>query len=730
MCPPFRDVPIPCDSHAAVCAAVARPLLATRSALAKPFGAPLCLLLSAFLPATAFSQATSQPVADDDTLSEIIVTARKTEENVQDVPMSMQVLTAAWLDDADVTRLYELQFSVPGLVVNNVGFFGAGFALRGVADQGGTNLSVATHLNGVYLGSSNLAIGRMFDLERIEVLKGPQGTLYGRNATGGSINFITRAPTDEFGATLEASYGTFGTARVQGHVNMPVDEASFRIAFIGSESDGYIRNSLDGRKFGESDFWGLRASARVDVNEDIRIEFMAQRVEDDGASGELWTPHPQFLADPSDIRLTTVALADPFLRTRNDNVSGDVRYDLGYASLHSVTGYARSEVHGLDDCAGIPELEGCTRGVRPARYEQWSQEFRLASAGASTWDWLLGVYVSEADAVTDFHFTRPLLNPRPINNYSFRSLETAYAAFGQATVHVADRWSITGGLRLSAEEHRVSSIGTGVADHPALLSADNDWNHTSWRLDLEYAATDTVLAYAGVSTGFKSGGITTTILPNGDFNSFDAEDLIAYEAGLKVQWLDRRVTLNGAAFVYDFQNLQITSVYFSEPRVISEVENAARAELRGMDIAGSFQISERLAASAGFLWMPKREVVEFESERRTTSLSGNELSRAPEWTATATLDYQFPPVDEGRFTARLEYNYRTHFFFTIDNEPLHVQEDLGLLNLLLKFEAANANWYVFASGRNLTDQDYFNQVFLQSSPGYPDTYELGFGLHF
>ena len=167
------------------------------------------LLTSAFVVGVWLPVATLAQAPPAEGIAEIIVTARKIEENLQDVPMSVQALSGDFLDEANLTRLYELQFNTPGLVVNNAGLFGAGFALRGISDQGGSSVSVATHLNGVYLGNANLAIARMFDLERIEVLKGPQGTLYGRNATGGSINFITQTPQDDFSADIEGAYGSY-----------------------------------------------------------------------------------------------------------------------------------------------------------------------------------------------------------------------------------------------------------------------------------------------------------------------------------------------------------------------------------------------------------------------------------------------------------------------------------------------------------------------------------------
>lgn len=359
--------------------------------------------------APAFPQVPSVAKAEKDLLEEVIVTARKIEESVQDIPMSVQVLSKGFLEKADVSRLYELQFNIPGLVVNDVGMFGAGFSLRGIADQLGTSLSVASHLNGVYLGSSNLAIARMFDLERVEVLKGPQGTLYGRNSTGGSINFITRAPQDEFSAHVEAAYGSFSTARAEGYINVPFEASALRLAFIGSEGDGYISNSVDDRKFAESDFWGLRGSLRISASDKLQLDIMAQHVRDDGASGELWDPRPDFLPDPDDIWLTTVTLPNPYLVTENDTISMNVHYDLGYAQLHSITGYARSKVNGLDDCAGSPILQGCTRGVDPLDYEQWSEEIHLISDGDGAFNWLVGVNFFNSDESGEFHLSVPFL---------------------------------------------------------------------------------------------------------------------------------------------------------------------------------------------------------------------------------------------------------------------------------------------------------------------------------
>lgn len=687
---------------------------------------PSVSVMVALLPATASPQTPAAAATEAETVPEIIVTARKIAEDPQDIPVSVQTLPGEFLDSANLSRLYELQFNIPGLVVNSAGLFGAGFALRGIANQAGTGPPVATHLNGVYLGRSDLAIARMFDLERVEVLKGPQGTLYGRNATGGSINFITRSPEDRFSADIEGAYGSFATTRVQGHVNMPLQNAAVRFAFIGSEGDGYIRNSIDDRRFGEDDFWGLRASLRVDLGDALSVGLMAQHVRDDGASGELWGLRPDFLVDPADIRLTTVTLANPFLVTENDVVSVNVEYDLGLASLRSISGYARNQTSNLNDCAGLPILQGCVRGSRYARYRQWSQELQLLLYGTGPVDGLVGLYYFNADSSSNFHQFIPVVNPNPINDTDSTSRETAGAVFGQATLRLAERWSITGGLRLSRENQRGTAIGTGIQDSPTLLVGEADSDDVSWRFDLAYAATDDVLFYAGVSTGYKSGGLITIPQPD----PFGPENLTAYEAGLKSQWLNRRLTVNAAAFYYDYTDLQVSTVTFTGDRQLFEVDNAAKSELYGIDAEGIFRISDRLAVSGGVVWMPKREFVEFRNDLTGDTLSGNKLVRAPESTAAAAVSYEHPLRSLGTLSGRLEYNYRSSHFFTKENDPFFAQDGFGLLNVFLRFESASDKWYIFASGRNLTNQDYFNQVFLQSSPGYPDTYEIGTGYRF
>ncbi|HEY7671868.1 MAG TPA: TonB-dependent receptor [Gammaproteobacteria bacterium] len=683
-----------------------------------------CLLLPFAAP--------SQPsVGDGSALEEVIVTARKLPEDISNVPMSVQALSGEYLGRRDLSSLYELQFEIPGLVVNNRGMFGAGIALRGVTDEGGGNLAIAPHVNGVYLGESNLLLARQFDVERVEIVKGPQGTLYGRNATGGSINVITRAPEEEFGAAVEGAFGSFDTARIQGHVNLPAESFAVRLAVAGSEGDGFIRNSIDDRRFSEEDYVGMRASLRARPTSALTIDATAQRVEDDGAMGELWLPRKDFLPDPSDIRLTTVTLDDPHLSTTNELASVDVAYELDSLTLRSITGYARNVTDALDDCAGTPQLRGCARGVRPLRYEQRSQELRLESIANESLDWLIGGFYFDADETRSMLFSVPGIAPVPINNFSATAEGTAYALFGDATYALGARWSLGGGLRFSRETRRVANLGgDGLADEPAPVAAEDSWDDTSWRLGFEFSPSDRMLVYANLSTGFKSGGITTELLPNGEFDGYAPEELLALEAGMSATLPGRRSTVRASAFFYDFENMQVQTITVLANQVVSVIDNAAAARIDGLDLSATTRVSDRLTVSGALVWMPRREFTEFVNAVNGDILSGNVISRAPEWSVSARIGYRAPLAGRGEFSIDLDYNYRSEFFFTKENVALLAQGAFGLWNLGLRFDASDARWYVFASARNLLDTDYFNQVLIQSAPGYPANYEAGFGLRF
>jgi iron complex outermembrane recepter protein len=685
-------------------------------------GSWLAVLLS---PGSAFCQESATTPPGVTALEEVLVTARLISEDVHRVPLSVQAVSGEFLERRNLSNLYDLQYAVPGLVLNNRGMFGAGISLRGVSDEGGGGLSVAPHFNGVYLGSSTLALARQFDVERVEVVKGPQGTLYGKNATGGSLNVLSRRPEPEFAAGAQGSFGSFDTVRANGFVNIGGDRVAARVAFAGADGDGFIRNSIDDRRFAEDDFWAVRASVRAQPAEALTIDAMLQRVDDDGASGDLWGPRRDQLVDPDDIRLTTVRLANPYHETTNDFASVNVAYEFGGMTLRSITGYARNLTRNLDDCAGVPALAGCVRGVAPLRYEQYSQEFRLESQSVDRLDWIVGAHYVASDE--DQRFSLRLTAPNtPIQNYTQRSDEKAYALFGDSTLELAGQWRLNGGVRFTREEARLRFSGNGVGDPAGPRDASGTWNSTSWRLGADFSPNEKLFFYANVSTGFKSGGVTNQILPGGQYDNYDPEKNTAYEVGMSAKTWNGRSTLRASAFTYDFEDMQVTttSIIDGIPRTV--IDNAAKARIAGVDVSSITRLGDHVTVMGAFVWLPRREFIEF-VDNFGNSLAGNNLTRASEWSASASIDYRMPVSNIGEFSASLDYDYRTAFYFTKENVASQYQEDFGLLNLGLRFESARGGWYVFASARNLLDEDYFTQIFLQSAPGYPTRYEAGFG---
>ena len=195
------------------------------------------------------------------------------------------------------------------------------------------------------------------------------------------------------------------------HLNVPIGKAAARVAFIASDGDGYIRNSVDDQRFAEDDYWGVRGSLRVAATDELRIDVMVQSIRDDGAVGDLWLPNPEFLPDQNDIHLTTVTLENPYLHSEVDNLDVNLEYELGFATLRSISGYARSEVRNVDDCAAFPELQGCVRAALPNETEQWSQELQLVIPGSRGISGIVGAYYADSDGELGFIFVRPQLAP-------------------------------------------------------------------------------------------------------------------------------------------------------------------------------------------------------------------------------------------------------------------------------------------------------------------------------
>ncbi|MDX1563682.1 MAG: TonB-dependent receptor, partial [Gammaproteobacteria bacterium] len=475
--------------------------------------------------------------------------------------------------------------------------------------------------------------------------------------------------------------GSFDTVRVQGHVNLPIGErVAVRFSGIGSEGDGHIRNSVDSRTFAEEDYGAFRASLRARPTSALTVDLTAERLHDDGGGGELWSPNRNFLPDPNDIWLTTVTLADPYLKIEHDIVSLDIERSFSQGTLTSISGYVTSVVRDVDDCSSVP-AQGCVRSYQPRAYEQRSHEIRFASPASDRHDWIVGIYFLDADEQSNFRLGRAGMVA--LNDYSADQQEKAAALFGQTAIDLTDRVTVNAGLRASYERSELTQFGRGTNDHPVPGSVENDWDNTSWRIGFDYAPAGHVLYFASVATGFKSGGAAGRRV-TGEFDTFEPEQLLAYEVGAKFRAPGGRWAVQGSAFYYDFEDLQVvtTTSTTTAPFIVFSVDNATDARIHGIDIAADLEIGGGLSFSGAVVWMPRREFVDFTSMATGDVLSGNVLSRAPEWTSSLSLAYVRPLRAIGSFSLRADYSFRSEFFFTKENEPANSQSSFGLVDLV------------------------------------------------
>lgn len=678
-----------------------------------------------------FAAAGASPLfaVEEPLLDEIVVTARKYEENLLRVPMSVQVLSGEFLDESDITSLYDLQFAVPGLVVASTGMFGPVLTLRGITNESATGQSVATHMNGVFLGRADQSLARMFDVERVEVLKGPQGTLYGRNSSAGAVNILSRIPEHEFGASFEAATGNYATTRIEGQVNVPVGAYALRVAGTASDSDGIIRNTADDRRFAEDDYRGLRMFFSGALTPAVDLRLMAQRVIDDGAAYDLWLPAKSHMPDPNDPHLTTVTDPNPFLHLQNDLVSADITWSFDGAWLQSVTGYARNVTTARDDCEGSPELPNCVRGLDPWTFEQWSQEFRLASAQGSGIEWIVGANFFNGREFRNYYFELGQPEPVLLSDYTADADENAWGAFGQATWRLGSGFSLTTGLRYSVERYAIEDADDAVNDSPP-ASADDQWDDTSWRLGLQYEPDEWTLWYTSLATGFKSGGISTERLSNGDYLGYLPETVLTWELGVKRRSAVASRSVAANVFYNEFEDLQVQTLGIVDGELLFFIDNVPAARVYGMEGVAEAAVGKHWTVAVTVSWIPERHFIEDYVSLDGSSIEGNVLSRAPEWSAGANVEYRSPPVAGGNLYARLDYSYRSAVFYTKENRPQASQGAFSLFNTYVRFERPESRWYLFASARNLFDEHYFNQVLLQSSAGWPSTWEVGFGLRY
>jgi iron complex outermembrane receptor protein len=728
-------------------------------------GASALALLMAAGGAHAQSEATQ--------VEELTVTARRQAENLQDVPAAVSAFSAETLYQAQVETIGDLQSQVPNLSLHVGDASNAVVYMRGVGQVDSISFNdpgVGVYLDDVYMGRVQGSFLDVIDPQQIEVLRGPQGTLYGRNTIGGALKFTSARPTNEVSGYLDATLGNYDDRRFKAVVGGPIvsDVLLGKVALASSQRDGYTHNRLTGQDDGDKDAFAGRASLLFQPNAAFSayLTLDASRNRPDTSR----TPHREtpiysvntgalrpVIADPDVVEATYNDLE----RLETKGAALTLQYDRGPFTFKSISAYREMEYRTHLDLDSSPDESFGIYNFE--KQDQTSQELQLlykgerlsAVAGLFYFkenDWTFGGLVGP-----DFFVILPGLNlPFPANTSGLRLSEnTSTAAYAQFDYQLTAQASVTLGARYTREKKWTDNrgewfdpavaptaedmerlFGTGAGFNVTGFAAEEDWSSFTPKIALNYRVSDQTLTYVSASQGFKSGGFNgrNTI----SAQAFDPETMWSYEAGLKTELAERRVRLNLAAFYQDYKNLQL-SRFAADPVTggfVAVFDNAGRASMYGLEgeLTAVVTPQFRIDANAAYLHSQYDEYLDGGvdiSDRR-------HLVNAPKWSGRLGARYEIDLGDAGEVTLMGGVSYRSKTYPTVSSSEVLAQDGYALFDASIAYANPGSPWSVVLSGRNLSDERYREHGFdLTDSPGVqlgyygaPRTYSINVRYRF
>lgn len=670
--------------------------------------------------------------------NEVVVTAQKRSENIQEVPIAITSLSADDLKERDVNGVRDLVTQIPAVNfgevagTTQVSARGIGFGLlTGVGEN-----SVATHRDGMYIPRPGAA-GMLFDdAGRIEFLRGPQGTLYGRNATGGVLNLVSPTPPDAFEANFSVAAGNYGALRTSAAMGGPLTENIRARAFIQrDEHDGYVLNTATGQRLDDLSRWTGHVAVDIDLSEKLSVEARAFSVQDEFA-GPIYDPiDPSGSPDnplPSstfDIRPFKV-FADAEYGSSRTVAGGVVKvaYDFGPARLVSITGYQHYKffTRNYDGDGTILSLFNVTR---PEESHSLSQEFNLIGSTGDV-DWVVGAYyLSDRDKIQFFTATPGFVGVGIESLYQALNDHSQYtSAFADVTWKATDRFAIYGGLRVQKED-RTGELGNllnlvGGITLPICTPStpggtlEIDKTTTTGRAGVRFSVNDDQNLYAQYSRGSKSGGFGASSCGN----PYESEQIDAFEVGWKTMFLDRTLRFNAAAYYYDFKDLQVEQIIGTS----LFIRNAPASTVYGVEAELNWQPDDHWEFNVTGAALRARydefsDVDPFRPGLGTIDLSGNRLSRAPDWTLNVGGQYSFNLADLGTLRPRVEvYATDKYALRPYQASEADFQASYTTLGASLTWISPDDAWSLRAYGRNLT-----NEAYLQGMVANPGEGRLG-----
>jgi iron complex outermembrane receptor protein len=707
------------------------------------------------------AEAAAVPAPAEEGMGDIVVTAQKRSETAQRTPLAITAVSGTDLETRQITDFEKMAPSLPNVNFGkNVGF--ARIAIRGLgfdSTTAGQEGRVAYHTDGVYISRPSAQLASFFDISRVEVIRGPQGTLYGRNATAGAVNVVTNEPEQQTGGYAKLTVGNFGLVATEVALTGPVsDTVAARIAFQTTDRSGYGENLLTGETIDNEHSFAVRGKLKFEPAAAVKLLLSAEYSHQDGNNFVYHYIGPgkpglvpvgprlggRVASNPRD----TFGDDDQINKRRFFGASAALDVDLGFGSLTSISAYRDSNTAFVSDGDGTDLQIGTFHIDEIAR--QFSQEVRL-NGETGRLRWLVGgFYFNEhIYARTTFDAVRapnPVLLGRLTQGLDFRGNFTtdAYAAFGQLDYEIVDGLTISGGIRFSHEKKSLDQKGVvdfvtpyDLAVPPAYNQFQNSsatFNSTTPRINIEYRFTPRIMAYATYSKGFKSGGYALSALGQ----PVQPERLTDYEAGFKSDLFDGRLRLNLSGFYYDYTNLQVQRIIGGTAVMV----NAASAKVKGIE--GEFVIKPvdgfEISGNASWLHARFSQFMTEDSarlEQGMLDLGGNKLPQAPDYVVNLAAQYT-ADLGNGDLTVRGEASWTDEVFFSAYNRPEVSQGAFEKFNLSLAY-AHNSGVTATAFVRNLTNKRTISTE--QVSGGFfgfpimgaydpPRTYGISIGYRF
>ncbi len=681
-------------------------------------------------------------------IEEIVVTARRTEETLQDVPIAVSAFNVEDLRNLQAENLSGLQGAVPNLnlVQGRGSASSANIFIRGIGQPDALQTfdpGVGIYLDDVYVSRIQGALFSLHDIERIEVLRGPQGTLYGKNTIAGAIKLVTRKPTAETEGDIEVGFGRYSARNAKAYFAGGLTDTLFAsISGLWAERDGTVTDYLNGREYNDCDERAARVALRwvpTDALEaTLAMDTTRQRnalsmgkaeallIAFDLVTGVV----PLRAPAPGEWDRTAASLLpnDPAQSLDHHGVSFTVDWGVNDAlAAKSVTAWRRLETDFFIDIDGTElRLGDVFVGVRQ---EQMSQEFQLSWDTGNGLRAVGGIYglkerVGSEQAAFADDFLRLLGTPldflRTINDY----LETeSFAVFGQGTWDFAEQWSATLGLRYTHEKkdyfRTTSTFSTAfpLLDGTFAFDIDDSWSAFTPSVTVDYKASDDVLLYGSMSRGFKSGGFNGRANSPVDVSVFEPEYVWTYELGAKSSFDDNRLRVNAAVFYSDYEDFQarVSEVANPDdpiPNFGFPVINAGKLEIFGAELETIWLPTDNLVVSAqiGYLDAAYKEfnaaVAGPGGIVIPVDRSGDEPAFAPEWTTRFAANYTFELGASGALTLGADAAYRSKMWLSVDNRDVLTQSGYWLSNAFVSWLSEDARWRVTGGVKNLTDKTY------------------------